>query len=167
MKVVLATSNKGKVREIIELLHDREVFPYTDLMEGFEIVEDGETFKENALIKARAVYAALGDTEAIVIADEPSDEQLRHNGITDGSTLLGLYEGIPLTERGDLYGVGIVLPDKITIFKLPILEEAQGDEMEIRKIVTETVWHEIAHYFGYDDEEIEAREDAGTNHSAA
>lgn len=104
---------------------------------------------------------------AIVIADEPSDEQLRHNGITDGSTLLGLYEGIPLTERGDLYGVGIVLPDKITIFKLPILEEAQGDEMEIRKIVTETVWHEIAHYFGYDDEEIEAREDAGTNHSAA
>ena len=104
---------------------------------------------------------------AIVIADEPSDEQLRHNGITDGSTLLGLYEGIPLTERGDLYGVGIVLPDKITIFKLPILEEAQGDEMEIRKIVTETVWHEIAHYFGYDDEEIEAREDAGTNHSGA
>ena len=104
---------------------------------------------------------------AIVIADEPSDEQLRHNGITDGSTLLGLYEGIPLTERGDLYGVGIVLPDKITIFKLPILEEAQGDEMEIRKIVTETVWHEIAHYFGYDDEEIEVREDAGTNHSAA
>lgn len=70
MKVVLATSNKGKVREIIELLHDREVFPYTDLMEGFEIVEDGATFQENALIKARAVYAALGDEEAIVIADD-------------------------------------------------------------------------------------------------
>lgn len=70
MKVVLATSNKGKVREIIELLHDREVFPYTDLMEGFEIVEDGDTFKENALIKARAVYAALGDAEAVVVADD-------------------------------------------------------------------------------------------------
>lgn len=70
MRVVLATSNKGKVREIIELLHDREVFPYTDLMEGFEIVEDGNTFKENALIKARAVYAALGDSDAIVIADD-------------------------------------------------------------------------------------------------
>jgi XTP/dITP diphosphohydrolase len=70
MRVVLATSNKGKVREIIELLHDREVFPYTDLMEGFEIVEDGETFKENALIKARAVYKALGDTDAVVIADD-------------------------------------------------------------------------------------------------
>lgn len=70
MRVVLATSNQGKVREIIELLHDREVFPYTDLIEGFEIIEDGDTFKENALIKARAVYAALGDNDAIVIADD-------------------------------------------------------------------------------------------------
>ncbi len=70
MRIVLATSNKGKVREIKELLHDREVFPYTDLIEGFEIVEDGKTFKENALIKARAVYHALGDSDAIVIADD-------------------------------------------------------------------------------------------------
>ncbi len=70
MKVVLATSNKGKVREIIELLHDREVFPYTDLIQGFEIIEDGDTFKENALIKARAVYGALGDRDAVVIADD-------------------------------------------------------------------------------------------------
>lgn len=70
MRVVLATSNKGKVREIIELLHDREVFPYTDMIEGFEIVEDGETFKENALIKARAVYKALGDIDTVVIADD-------------------------------------------------------------------------------------------------
>lgn len=70
MKIVLATSNKGKVREIKELLHDREVFAYTDLIEGFEIVEDGDTFKENALIKARAVYRALGDENAVVIADD-------------------------------------------------------------------------------------------------
>lgn len=70
MRIVLATSNKGKVREIIELLHDREVYPYTDLIEGFEIIEDGETFKENALIKARAVYHALGEIDAIVIADD-------------------------------------------------------------------------------------------------
>lgn len=70
MRIVLATSNKGKVREIKELLHDREVYPYTDLIEGFEIIEDGKTFKENALIKARAVYHALGDVDAIVIADD-------------------------------------------------------------------------------------------------
>jgi len=70
MKIVLATSNKGKVREIKELFHDREIFPYSDLIEAFEIVEDGDTFKENALIKARAVYDALGDAEAVVIADD-------------------------------------------------------------------------------------------------
>lgn len=70
MKIVLATSNKGKVREIKELLYDRDVFAYTDLMEAFEIVEDGETFKENALIKARVVYEALGDIEAVVVADD-------------------------------------------------------------------------------------------------
>lgn len=70
MRIVLATSNKGKVREIKELLHDREIFPYTDLMEGFEIIEDGDTFKENALIKARAVYRALRDDNAVVIADD-------------------------------------------------------------------------------------------------
>lgn len=70
MKIVLATTNQGKVREIKELLHDREVCAYTDLMEGFEIVEDGDTFKENALIKARAVYKALGDKNAVVIADD-------------------------------------------------------------------------------------------------
>jgi XTP/dITP diphosphohydrolase len=70
MRIVLATSNKGKVREIKELFHDREVFPYTDLMEAFEIVEDGDTFKENALIKARVVYHALGDADAVVIADD-------------------------------------------------------------------------------------------------
>ncbi|MDQ1329602.1 MAG: XTP/dITP diphosphohydrolase, partial [Candidatus Poribacteria bacterium] len=70
MRIVLATSNKGKVREIKELLHDREIFPYTDLIQGFEIIEDGDAFKENALIKARAVYKALGDKEAIVVADD-------------------------------------------------------------------------------------------------
>ncbi|HQS67255.1 MAG TPA: RdgB/HAM1 family non-canonical purine NTP pyrophosphatase [Sulfuricurvum sp.] len=70
MRIVIATSNKGKIREIKELFHDREVFPYTELMEAFEIIEDGDTFKENALIKARAVYQALGDAEAVVVADD-------------------------------------------------------------------------------------------------
>ncbi|HZF71391.1 RdgB/HAM1 family non-canonical purine NTP pyrophosphatase [Sulfuricurvum sp.] len=111
MKIVLATSNKGKVREIIELLHDREVFPYTDLIEGFEIVEDGDTFKENALIKARAVYAALGDSEAIVMADDsgisvdvlegaPGIYSARYAGAgaSDRDNLLKLVEA--LKEKG-------------------------------------------------------------------
>ncbi|OGZ05395.1 MAG: hypothetical protein A3C93_05035 [Candidatus Lloydbacteria bacterium RIFCSPHIGHO2_02_FULL_54_17] len=101
---------------------------------------------------------------AVVIADLPSKEQLRENDIPEGDTLLGLYEGIPLIERGEGYG-GLVLPDKITIFKFPTLEEAGDDEDEIRRVVKETVWHEIAHYFGYDDEEIEKREEKGMNFS--
>lgn len=101
---------------------------------------------------------------AVVIADQPTREQLKQNHIPVGETLLGLYEGVPLIERGENYG-GFVLPDKITIFKLPILEEAGADEEHIRRVVKETVWHEIAHYFGYDDGEIEEREEAGTNFS--
>ncbi len=69
-KLVLATSNKGKVREIKELCTEYEVVPYTELIPAFEIVEDADTFKENALIKARAVYEALGDEDVIVMADD-------------------------------------------------------------------------------------------------
>jgi len=111
MRIVLATSNKGKVREIKELLHDREVFPYTDLIEGFEIVEDGKTFKENALIKARAVYHALGDSDAIIIADdsgisvealggEPGIYSARYGGenATDKDNLYKLMEAVK--EKG-------------------------------------------------------------------
>lgn len=70
MKLVLATSNKGKVREIKALCHDFEVIPYSDLIEEFEIVEDADTFKENALIKARAVFHALQDADVVVLADD-------------------------------------------------------------------------------------------------
>ena len=68
--MVLATSNKGKVREIKALCEEYEVTPYSELMEEFEIVEDGETFKENALIKARAVFKALNDENVVVMADD-------------------------------------------------------------------------------------------------
>ena len=70
MKLVLATSNRGKIREIKEMCSDYEVVAYSELIDEFEIVEDGKDFKENALIKARAVYEALGDKDAIVLADD-------------------------------------------------------------------------------------------------
>ena len=105
------------------------------------------------------------DNVAIVTADEPTKEQLSENNVEAGSTLLGLYEGVALTRRGDFYGTGEVMPDKITIFKNPILQEAGGNEQALREIVRDTVWHEIAHYFGYDDHEIEEREEKGRNFS--
>lgn len=70
MKLVLATSNKGKVREIQALCKDFKVVPYSELIEEFEIIEDADSFKENALIKARAVFAALHDENVIVLADD-------------------------------------------------------------------------------------------------
>ena len=70
MKLVLATSNKGKVREIKALCEDYEVIPYSELIEEFEIIEDADTFKDNALIKARAVFKALNDDSITVIADD-------------------------------------------------------------------------------------------------
>ena len=70
MKLVLATSNKGKVKEIKALCSEYEVIPYSEIIKEFEIIEDGDTFKENALIKARAVFEALGNEDVIVMADD-------------------------------------------------------------------------------------------------
>lgn len=74
MKLILATSNKGKVKEIKALCKDFEVIPYSELMEEFEIIEDADSFKGNALIKARAVFKALSKKDeykdVVVFADD-------------------------------------------------------------------------------------------------
>jgi len=70
LKLVLATSNKGKVREIKAMCEDFEVIPYTELIDEFEIIEDADTFKDNALLKAHAVFKALDDENVIVLADD-------------------------------------------------------------------------------------------------
>ena len=73
-------------------------------------------------------------------------------GLWPHGTLLGLYQGIPLPQRGHSYGN--VLPDHITIFQKPL--EAMGrTRQEIKDAVKETVIHEIGHYFGLDDERLE------------
>jgi predicted Zn-dependent protease with MMP-like domain len=100
---------------------------------------------------------------AFLVAECPSQAQLRDNHISPGETLLGLYEGIPLPLRGESYGIGMTLPDRITIFQRPIEDEAGGDDLQLRRLIEETVWHEVAHYFGYDEQEIAVREHAGTN----
>lgn len=92
---------------------------------------------------------------AIVIADTPNSDQAKQARLRPGFNLFGLYEGIPQTKRGS--GYTMVLPDKITIFKLPILAAA-GSAEEVKAIVKNTVWHEIAHHFGLDEREVRARE---------
>ena len=84
----------------------------------------------------------------IVVADEPSRTQMRQSGLKRNETLLGLYEGIPQTERGSHYG--LVPPDKITIFQKPIEDKCRGDD-EVKKEIQRVVQHEIAHHFGISD----------------
>ena len=93
---------------------------------------------------------------AIVIADEPDKAQRKQMQLGKHDTLLGLYEGIPQTERGVDYWM--VLPDKITIFKKPILEISDDPEI-IRQEVVDTIYHEIGHHFGLSEREVAKREE--------
>lgn len=93
---------------------------------------------------------------AITFADAPTVEQLQKNNVPPGSTLFGLYEGIPLTARSGNYS--LVAPDKITIFKHPIVQAAHGDKATIKHLVIETVWHEVGHHFGLSEAQIRALE---------
>lgn len=88
---------------------------------------------------------------AVVVDDEPSQRQLQGSGLEPGETLYGLYEGIPLTQRG--YGYTMVLPDKITIFRGPIERDCRTYG-EIKQLVKDVVRHELAHYFGYSDAQL-------------
>jgi len=92
---------------------------------------------------------------AIVIEAESTPAQKKKLNIHPGWALFGLYEGIPQTQRGINYSA--VLPDKITIFQRPI-EEAAHDEKDIKEIVKNTVWHEIAHHFGMSEDRVRQAE---------
>jgi len=104
---------------------------------------------------ARLVARALDDLPAefrdrmrnieVVVEDEPSPDQLR-----DGGELLGLYEGVPLTDRGSMEPY---LPDRISIFRGPI-ERMSASPRRQADIVRDTVVHEIAHHFGISDERL-------------
>jgi predicted Zn-dependent protease with MMP-like domain len=93
---------------------------------------------------------------ALVVEDEPSAELLEEMEIEPPDTLYGLYQGVPLPERG--WAHGNALPDQITIFQRPIEEDCE-DEDEIRVAIGETLIHEVGHYFGLSEEEIEAIEE--------
>lgn len=91
----------------------------------------------------------------VVVEDWPSDEQVESMGLGHRSNLLGLYEGVPLTEMGSHRAL---LPDTITIFQKPIERVCRSEE-EIKRQIEETVRHEIAHYFGISDQRLNQIED--------
>jgi predicted Zn-dependent protease with MMP-like domain len=93
---------------------------------------------------------------AVVVEDEPSQDVLDDMDMEPGGSLFGLYHGTPLTQRDS--GYGNTLPDRISIYQLPI-EDACEDEEDIRQCIAETVIHEFGHYFGLSEEEIEEIEE--------
>lgn len=92
---------------------------------------------------------------AFVIEDEPTAEQREEHNLHDGEVLFGLYEGVPLTDRSV---EDFLMPDKITIFKNPILATYSRGE-DIRICVHNTIWHEVAHYFGHDEDWVAKEEE--------
>ena len=105
-----------------------------------KLVEDGLT------LIPEEIRSRINNVQ-IVIEDEPSDELLDELGVPPDETLFGLYTGVPLTERTLEYSA---LPDRIIIFRRPLLEEFDNPPA-IRREVARTVIHEVAHHFGIDE----------------
>jgi predicted Zn-dependent protease with MMP-like domain len=122
--------------------------------------EQFDTLITRAMDELPQEYITGLDNVAIVMADEPTAEQKEKMKIREGTILLGLYEGIPLTQRGA--GYTFVLPDKITLFKHSILRVVRSDS-ELFEQIKRTLWHEIAHYYGLNHDHIDALE-SGDKH---
>jgi len=92
---------------------------------------------------------------ALIVESEPTPQQLARGRVPGGSTLLGLYEGRPLTTRSVFDG--FAMPDRITIFQGPHERLAPTSE-QCARLVEDTVWHEVAHYFGMDEWQVRTAE---------
>ena len=115
-------------------------------------VEHFRELVEEAIDTIPLKFARQVRNLAIVIEDEPSDDLLDDMEVEEGDSLLGLYQGTPLNERG--WGYGNQLPDRITLFQHSIEDECNDDEEEIIIAIGETLIHELGHYFGMSEEEI-------------
>jgi predicted Zn-dependent protease with MMP-like domain len=119
-----------------------------------------EQLVDKALESLPPQFQQLLDNVAIFIEDRPSHSLLRELGMSANDTLLGLYEGVPQTERASSYD--LVTPDRITLFQRPI-EQSCDTVGEVAEQIRRTILHEVGHHFGIDDDrldEIEAGWDA-------
>jgi predicted Zn-dependent protease with MMP-like domain len=111
-----------------------------------------EALVREVLDELPAEFARHLDNVAVVVEDAPDPGLLRALGMhPHRDTLLGLYQGVPLNERGGAFGN--VLPDKISIYYRPLMRLCRTPE-QLRRQVRKTVIHEIGHFFGLDDREI-------------
>jgi predicted Zn-dependent protease with MMP-like domain len=115
-----------------------------------------ERLVQGALASIPARFREAIHNVAIVVEDEPSPDVLREMEVEPSDTLFGLYQGTPLTERR--WDYGNTLPDRVTLFQGPIERESE-DEGEIVIAIGETLIHELGHYFGLSEDEIEEIEE--------
>jgi predicted Zn-dependent protease with MMP-like domain len=111
-----------------------------------------EQFVAEALEALPEVFRSRLENVEIVVEDWPDRRTMRLAGVRSPTDLLGFYHGVPLTRRTSHYM--LVLPDKITLYRQPILMRCRTLE-EVRDLVARTLRHEIAHYFGIDDDRLE------------
>jgi predicted Zn-dependent protease with MMP-like domain len=113
-----------------------------------------EEFEEVVVLALKRIPKSLKkkmENIDVVVEDRASRDLLSEMGLQSPFELLGLYQGVPIDRRGFYYGN--VLPDKITLFQIPIESICKTRE-EIKKKVREVVIHEVGHYFGLDDKEL-------------
>ena len=122
------------------------------------MTHDWEQYITDGVTALPVTYRERIQNVAILLEDEPTEEVRMREELGEGETLLGLYHGIPLSLRGEGYGVGATLPDTITLYKNPILEEAHETDGDVSRVVRETIWHEFGHYFGLEEDEVRHRE---------
>jgi predicted Zn-dependent protease with MMP-like domain len=113
--------------------------------------EEFDKIISDAMDELPSDYIERLNNVLVTYEDEPSPAQREQLKLHCNQTLFGLYEGIPLTKRGA--GYNMVLPDRITIFKNPILAYSH-DLPSFKMQVKHTLWHEIAHYYGLDHDRI-------------
>ena len=110
-----------------------------------------EDFVRNAIASLPERFIANMGNVSVIVADSPSQDQIVESGLGPGEALYGLYDGVPLTERGEYVPP---LPDVITIFQNPLQDGCRSLE-QLKDEVRKTVMHELAHYFGFSDIELQ------------
>lgn len=113
--------------------------------------EEFEELVADAIDLIPEKYQKRMDNIAFIVEDKPTNEQRARLRLNERETLLGLYEGSPLPSR---MGQTKMLPDKITLFKIPLLTSS-SDKEDLKEKIRHTVWHEVAHYFGLDHDRID------------
>lgn len=117
------------------------------------MLEEFHYYIDLALAEMPKEFRDKLDNVAIFVEDFPTREQvIKFRLREERIMLLGLYEGIPQTQRGR-YGIGGAVPDKITLFRQPILSVVKN-QTELVKQIKDTLYHEIGHHFGMSEEEI-------------